>query len=281
VHPTLLKFHGLELHSYGLLLAIAFLLGIQVFLLRARARGLPEDAMQSLSLVLLVFAIVGGRALFVLTHWSDYAADPLGIVRLWEGGLMLYGGYLAAISAGIVYLKRRGLPIWRVGDAAAPSMALGVGLGRIGCYLNGCCFGLPTTLPWGVQFPEASGASYVFPGVALHPSQIYQSGAALLLFVLLLALDRKRRFDGWLFWSYIAFDAGVRFVIDFTRYYDATSSIGAMGGLSFNVNQILSAGLILLSIVMLTILSRRSATPAAPVEAERAAGSPSDPAATA
>lgn len=262
MHPTLLKFHGLELHSYGLLLAIAFLLGIQIFLLRARARGLPEEAMQSLSLLLLVFAILGGRALFVLTHWRDYAADPLGVIRLWEGGLMLYGGYLAAISAGIIYLKRRGLPIWRVGDAAAPSMALGVALGRVGCYLNGCCFGLPTTLPWGIHFPESSGASYVFPGAALHPSQLYQSGAALALFLALLALDRRRRFDGWLFWTYIAIDAGVRFAIDFVRYYDATSSIGTWGGLSFNVNQILSVGLILLSVVMLAILSRRPVPPA-------------------
>ena len=92
MHPTLFRFHGLELHSYGLLLAIAFLVGIQLFLKRGHDRGLPEDKLSTLSLILLVLSIVGGRGLYVLTHWSDYARDPLGVFRIWEGGLMLYGG---------------------------------------------------------------------------------------------------------------------------------------------------------------------------------------------
>jgi len=264
VHPTLWKFHGIELHSYGLLLAVAFLLGIQIFVARARARGLPEEPMQALSLWLLVLAIAGGRALFVLTHWSEYAADPLAILRLWEGGLILYGGYLAAITGGILFLRRRGLPVWRVGDAAAPSMALGVAIGRLGCFMNGCCFGLPTTLPWGIRFPAESAASYTFPGAALHPSQLYLSGASFLLFVTLLAFDRARRFDGWLFWTYIALDAILRFLIDFTRYYDASGAIGSIGTLSFNMNQIVSGFLILTSVVMLAILGRRREAPVAP-----------------
>jgi phosphatidylglycerol:prolipoprotein diacylglycerol transferase len=263
VHPTLWKFHGIELHSYGLLLAVAFLLGIQIFVARARARGIPEEPMHTLSLWLLVLAIAGGRVLFVLTHWSEYAADPLAILRLWEGGLILYGGYLAAITGGILFLRRRGLPIWRVGDAAAPSMALGVAIGRIGCFMNGCCYGLPTHLPWGVQFPPESVASYTFPGVALHPSQLYLSGSSFLLFVVLLALDRRPRFDGRLFWTYIALDAAMRFLIDFTRYYDATNAIGSIGPLAFNMNQVLSGGLIVVSIAMLAILGRRRAAPVA------------------
>jgi phosphatidylglycerol:prolipoprotein diacylglycerol transferase len=262
VHPTLLKFHGIELHSYGLLLAVAFLLAIQIFVARARARGLPEDAMHALSLWLLVLAIAGARALFVLTHWREYAADPLSILRLWEGGLILYGGYVAAIAGGIVYVRRRGLPVWRVGDAAAPSMALGVAIGRLGCFMNGCCYGLPTHLPWGVHFPPETMASYTFPGVALHPSQLYLSGSSLLLFVGILALDRKRRFDGWLFWTFVAADALVRIVIDFTRYYDETAVIGTLGPLTFNMNQLLSGGLIAISLVMLALLSRRRETSA-------------------
>ncbi|HET9952129.1 MAG TPA: prolipoprotein diacylglyceryl transferase [Candidatus Eisenbacteria bacterium] len=262
MHPTLLKFQGIELHSYGLLLAIAFLLGIQIFVARARARGLPEDAMHTLSLWLLVLAIGGARVLFVLTHWREYAADPLAILRLWEGGLILYGGYLAAIGGGILYLRRRKIPVWRVGDAAAPSMALGIAIGRLGCFMNGCCYGLPTHLPWGVHFPPETLASYTFPGMAIHPSQLYLSGSSFILFAVILALDRTRRFDGWLFWSYIAIDAVVRILIDFTRYYDETAVIGTMGPLTFNMNQVLSAGLILLSALMLAILSRRREKPA-------------------
>lgn len=268
MHPTLLKFFGLELHSYGLLLAVAFLLGIQIFVARARARGIPEEPMQTLSLWILVLAIIGARTLFVITHWEDYASDPVAILRLWEGGLILYGGYVFAIVGGIVYVRRRRIPVWRVGDAVAPSMALGIAIGRLGCFMNGCCFGLPSTLPWGVHFPADSVPFQTFPGAPLHPSQIYLSLAGLGIFIWLLAADRKPRFDGWLFWTYIAVDAAFRFLLDFTRYYDATSAIGTLGGLSFNMNQVLSAGLILVSLVMLAILSRR---PAAPDAAPRTA----------
>ncbi|HSQ59120.1 MAG TPA: prolipoprotein diacylglyceryl transferase [Acidobacteriota bacterium] len=275
MHPTLFEFAGVSLHTYGLLLAVAFLLGIQLFVARARGRGLPEEPMHALALWLLVLAIVGGRVLFVLTHWADYAADPLAVLRLWEGGLMLYGGYILAIAGGIVYVRRKGIPVWRVADAAAPSMALGVGIGRLGCFMNGCCFGLPTTLPWGVHFPPGSAPTFLYADAAIHPSQLYLSGAGFLLFGVLLAMDRTRRFDGRLFWVYIALDAALRFVIDFTRYYDATSAIGSLGGLMFNVNQILSAGLILASAVMLRILTRRPA-PAMPAPAAPDAATPPD-----
>ena len=259
MHPTLVRFHGLELHSYGLLLAVAFLVGIQLFLRRGARRGLPEDRLSTLSLLLLVLAILGGRGLYVLTHWSDYARDFAGVFRIWEGGLMLYGGYILAIAGGIAYVRRAGLPVWRVGDAAAPSMALGIGIGRLGCFLNGCCFGLPASLPWAVKFPPGSYSNFVFPGEPLHPSQLYLAGAGAGLFFLLLALDRKPHFDGWLFWSYIGLDAALRFVIDFTRYYDATSYLGTIGPFSFNVNQVFSIVLILASVFMLRRLRHTGA----------------------
>ena len=265
MHPTIFQFGSFAIHSYGLLLAVAFLVSIQIFLARGKARGIPEEKLSTLSLWLLVLAIIGGRALFVLTHWDEYAPDPLAIVRLWEGGLMLYGGYFLAITGGIVYVRRAGLPVWRIADAAAPSMAIGVGIGRLGCFFNGCCFGLPTHLPWGIHFPPTSYSNAVFPGEALHPAQLYMAGAGLGLFVTMLALDRKPRFDGWIFWVYVALDAVLRFLIDFTRYYDETAFIGRMGPLSFNVNQVLSVILFLAAMIMLRVLSRRpaAAVPAA------------------
>jgi len=208
--------------------------------------------------VILILAIVGGRGLFVLTHWSDYQKDLGGIFRIWEGGLMLYGGYILAIAGSIAYVRRTGLRLWKVADAAAPAMALGIGIGRLGCFLNGCCFGLPTNLPWGVKFPAGSYASYTFPGQPIHPAQLYLALAGLALFAVLLRLDRAPHFDGWLFWTAVAVDAVLRFGIDFTRYYDQTSFLGKVGDLSFNINQILSAFLFVASLVMLRILSRRS-----------------------
>jgi phosphatidylglycerol:prolipoprotein diacylglycerol transferase len=271
VHPTVVKFGSFAIHSYGLLLAVAFLAAIQVFLARGRTRGLPEDRLSTLSLWLLILAIVGGRVLFALTHWDEYKSDPVAVLRLWEGGLMLYGGYVLAILGGILYVRRAGMSVWRVGDAAAPAMALGIGIGRLGCFFNGCCYGLPTKLPWGLSFPPEAYSSAVFPGAHLHPSQLYMSAAGFGLFALLLVLDRKRRFDGWLFWTYIALDAGLRFVIDFTRYYDETSFLGRIGGLSFNMNQLLSVGLMATAWIMLRILRARSRTGPAPADDSGAA----------
>jgi len=275
MHPTIVQFGSFAIHSYGLLLAVAFLVAIQIFIMRGKARGIPEDRLSSLSLLLLLLAIIGGRLLFVFTHWEDYAQDPLGILRLWEGGLMLYGGYFLAITGGIVYVRRAGLPVWRIADAAAPSMAIGVGIGRLGCFFNGCCFGLPTHLPWGIHFPPQSYSNAVFPGESLHLSQLYMAGAGFLLFVVTLGLDRRPRFDGWLFWVYVALDATLRFVIDFTRYYDETSFIGRVGSLSFNVNQVLSAILFLAAMIMLRVLSRRPPMPVpAPLHPASAPGDP-------
>ncbi len=270
MHPILFRVFGLSLHSYGLLLAIAFLVGIQLFVSRGVRRGLPEEKLHTVSLLLLVLAIVGGRGLFVLTHWSDYARDPLGALRLWEGGLILYGGYILSIAGGIWYLRRAGLPVWRVADAIAPSAAIGIGIGRIGCFLNGCCYGLPTKLPWGVHFPPGSYSSFTFPGEALQPSQLYLAASGAAIFTWLIIADRKPHFDGWLFWSYVAVDAAARFLIDFTRYYDQTSYLGNVGPLAFNMNQVLSGALILTSIIMLSVLSRRpaAAVPLAPASPE-------------
>lgn len=257
MHPTILKVGSFAIHSYGLLLAVGFLLAIQIFVSRGKRRGIPEDSLHTISLVILILAIVGGRGLFVLTHWTEYTNDFLGIFRLWEGGLMLYGGYILAIAGGIAYVRRKRLPLWKIADSAAPSMAIGIGIGRLGCFLNGCCFGLPTSLPWGVRFPSDSYAAYTFPGSSVHPSQLYLALAGVGLFLVLLRLDRAPRFDGWLFWTAVAVDAVLRFVIDFTRYYDQTSFLGTVGGLSFNINQVLSAFLFVTSIVMLRFLSRR------------------------
>jgi phosphatidylglycerol:prolipoprotein diacylglycerol transferase len=264
LHPSLFKFHSFEVHSYGLMLAIAFLVAIQIFIARGKRRGISEDSLHTVSLVILVLSIVGGRGLFVLTHWPEYSRDLLGIFRLWEGGLMLYGGYILAIVGSILYVRRAKLSVWRVGDAVAPAMVLGIGIGRIGCFLNGCCFGLPTGAPWGVQFPAGSYSAYTFPGVPIHPSQLYLAAAGFVVFTVLLVLDRKPRFDGFVFWTAVALDSIMRFGIDFTRYYDETSHLGQLGGLSFNINQVLSAGLLVTSGIMLRVLSRRrAASPAA------------------
>ena len=136
--PTLFKIGPLEIHSYGLLLAVAFLTGMQVALAEARRRGLDEARLSALCLWIMVFAIAGSRLLYVVTHLDAYAGRWGDAFKLWEGGLTMYGGFIAALVGSFLYLRHHRLPVLTVCDAFSPAIALGSGITRLGCFLNGC-----------------------------------------------------------------------------------------------------------------------------------------------
>ena len=250
-------------HTYGIMLAIAFWLGSAWLWRESHRNGWDENKVTSLLLVLLLVSVAGARGMFVLTHWQDYARDPLGAVRIWEGGLTLYGGIL---PVGIWYCRRAGLPVWRVADALAAPVALGMALGRVGCFLNGCCFGKPTSLPWGVHFPPRAYGSIQFPGLALHPSQLYFTGAELGIMGLLLALRGRLRRPGQLWWLFVMLDSATRFLIDFTRYYEPSAFLAP----GIEISQAISVGLFLVGAAMFWITGRTAEK--APAPAEHAAG---------
>ena len=244
MHPTLFRFHGLELHSYGLLLAIAFLVGIQLFLKATFGEGAKASHL----------SYIGD---------AEVSAD----VNIGAGTITCnYDG----VSKHKTVLED-GAFIGSDTQLVAPVRVGVIGVGRIGCFLNGCCFGLPSHAPWAIKFPPGSYSNFVFPDEPLQPSQLYLAAAGVGLFLLLLRMDRKAHFDGWLFWSYIALDAVLRFIIDFTRYYDATSYLGKIGPLAFNVNQVFSVVLILASLFMLRRL--KHAPPATEPGIPEASGS--------
>lgn len=255
--PTILRIGPLALHSWGLLLAIAFVLGIAVACRRARARGIDPQRIIDLAVVVIVAAVVGGRIAFVVTHLSEFARNPFEIFAIWRGGMAFYGGAILAFIAGIVYVKLKRLRVWLVADIVAPSLALGLFIGRLGCFLNGCCFGEPTQVPWAIVFPGGSYAEQVFgAGVHVHPTQIYSSLAGLTMFFLLLWMEKWWRFDGSLFWRFVILYSLWRIYIDVLRYCEP-SSMHEIGGLSVSESQLVSVGLIAISIVMLLILRRR------------------------
>jgi len=266
VFPDLPALGPIHLHSYGLLLALAFWLGSGLLWREGARRGWDEGSVATFCLVILAVSVAGARAFFVLGHWSDYARDPWAALRVWEGGLTLYGGILLAIPAGIGYCRRAGMPVWEVADAVAPAVALGTAVGRVGCFLNGCCFGLPTRLPWGVRFPERSFAGLQFPGQALQPSQLYAVGGELLVLGALLLARRRLRRPGQLWWLFIMLDAVARYLVDLTRYYEP-SAVLARG---LTVSQAISVALFAAGLGMFLAL-RRGAEAPAPPEAARAA----------
>jgi phosphatidylglycerol:prolipoprotein diacylglycerol transferase len=257
MHRTILEIGFFRIQSYGLMLALGFLIGGLLLLRAARKRSINEDLIINLIYVIVISSVVGARGMYVLTHLSEYKADPVGVFKIWEGGLTLYGGLLLAVVASVAYMKRVGLPLWVVCDIAAPSIALGKVFTRIGCFLNGCCFGVPTGLPWGIQFPLSCQAGSVFPGERVHPTELYSAGLSLIVFVILLAMGRKARAAGTVFWSFLLMDSGVRFALGFVRYTEPSSRAFELFGLTFNFNQVIAALLAAVSVVVLLRLRPR------------------------
>jgi phosphatidylglycerol:prolipoprotein diacylglycerol transferase len=257
MRPVLFHIGSLPIRSYGLLVATAFLVGIWIARRRAVARGYDPDVVIDLSVVLILVSIVGARLAYVLVRWHQYASDPAGIFRIWEGGLALYGGMIAGTLAGLWYFRRKGIDIWAGADIFVPSLAMGVAIGRVGCFLNGCCFGHECDLPWGVVFARDSIAGMTFPGLHLHPTQIYESLLALAIFVILVLVDRRRHFDGFLLWLFVILLAVARILIDPIRHYESESIALRAGSLALTNNQAVGIGLIVLSLVFMFRLSRR------------------------
>ena len=211
---------------------------------------------------------VGAKLLLLVVDFGYFRDNPGELMTLARSGGVFYGGLIAAVLVAFWYISRHRLPFWTTCDMFAPGIALGHTIGRLGCLMAGCCFGRPTSLPWGITFTDPFAASNVGTplGVALHPTQLYDAGAELLILVFLLATERKGRpFPGRTFWGYILLYAASRFVIEFFRGDER----GIILGLS--TSQFISLVLAPLSVVMLLVLSRRSGRPAPQRSAKQAA----------
>lgn len=216
--PVLFKVGPLAIHSYGLFVAIAFLVGLAISLFYARKEGIENQTILDLAIYVIISAVVGARIFYVLGQWDYYRSNPLEILMLQNGGLVFLGGLLLSILTIVIYARIKSLPLLKLLDALTPGTALGYAIGRIGCFLNGCCFGLPTKLPWGLVFPPGSLAALYFPAEPIHPTQLYSSLSVLLVFFVLLWLYRRKKFDGQIiFWGLILY-AVYRFLVEFLRY---------------------------------------------------------------
>ena len=268
MHPVLFDFHGFTIYSYGVLLAAAYLLGLQFALIRARKRGLDPQRVMDLGIWIIVSALVGAKLLLLVVDFKQFTGHPRDMLGLARSGGVFYGGLIAAVVVALIYLRRHKMPLWTTTDVFAPGIALGHIVGRLGCLLAGCCFGRPTTVRWAITFTDPAAATNVGTplGIPLHPTQLYEAGTELLILLFLLAWERRGRpFPGRTFWSYMLLYGVSRFVIEFYR--------GDSRGVVFNslsTSQFVSVLLVPLSIVMLILLSRRI-NPTTQVAAQRAA----------
>src|SRR5881628_805664 len=253
MYPRLLELGPITLYTYGVLLAAAYLAGLKLAMVRAKARGLDANRVLDLGIYIIISALIGAKLLLLITDFKTFTSNPRELLTLARSGGVFYGGLILAVLVALWYIRRAGLPLWTTCDVFAPGIALGHVIGRFGCLFAGCCYGKPTTKPWGITFTNPFAAANVGTplGVPLHPTQLYEAGAEFLILVLLLATERKGRpFAGRTFWLYMLLYAISRFIIEFYRGDDR----GTVG--IFSTSQFISIVLAPLAIVMLVYLSR-------------------------
>src|SRR5882672_5982492 len=219
MYPEIFRIGNFPINTYGVFLALAFLGAIMVTVRLGARDGLPRERIYDLCLWMLLSSLVGSKLLMLLTEpeYRDHPSHLISLDFLRSGGVF-YGGLLGAVLCGYLLMRRYQLPWWKTADACAPGIALGNVLGRQGCFSAGCCWGKPTNLPWGVKFTELGHEITGVPtGVRLHPTQLYESFAMLIVFVFLIWLHRRRRFSGQVILAYALLYASIRFAIEFLR----------------------------------------------------------------
>src|SRR6478735_6528164 len=195
MHPILFEVGGFPVYTYGLLLAAAYLLGLQFALVRARKRGLDPNRVMDLGIWIIISALAGAKLLLLIVEFDTFGRNPRELLTLVRSGGVFYGGLIAAVIVALWYMRRHRLPLWTTTDVFAPGIALGHSVGRLGCLMAGCCFGRPSSLPWAITFRDPAAAANVGTplGIPLHPTQLYEAGAELLILGFLLLWERRGR----------------------------------------------------------------------------------------
>ena len=226
MHPVILDFGAFKLHSYGLMVFLAFAAGVWLGTVRGRKAGLPDGLVMDLAVWIMVSSLLGARLTYVAAHWGDFRGHWLDALSPFQSdgsigiaGLVILGGVAAALPTAYWYLRRKGLSFLLTLDVLVPSLAFGIALGRIGCYLNGCCFGFPTALPWGVQFPASCYAGHVYPHLHIHPTQLYEMLYCIAIGLFLLWRTAGRRYTGELFHWFALLYGAARVWDESLRYY--------------------------------------------------------------
>lgn len=258
VQPILFHLGGFPVRAFGILVGLGFVLGLWTSARRASRVGIDPNVVYDLGPWLLFAGLIGARALYVYTFWArEFAGQPFGeMFKIWNGGLVFYGGLILAILVGIVRVRMLKLPIWRLADALAPGIALGHVFGRMGCLLNGCCFGRGTDLPWAIRFP----ADHTTHGSGVHPAQVYESLLNLALYSVLSWGFNRRRFDGQIFALYLVAYAFVRSVSEYFRGDYSVISAPTQG--VFTPGQAMSGLILLAGVIAYTFLRTRPSAPA-------------------
>lgn len=262
MHSELIRLGPIVIHSYGACLALSILLCYFVLVRLGRPLGYSSDFVSSLLTVLIVTGLVGARIFYVVEHWSHYSQHPSEIVKVWEGGLMFYGGLLLSAAALIVFIRFQKKPIAEVLDIIVTAVPLGHAVGRIGCFLNGCCYGKPSegflavryprgSIPWSEQLQQKIIPPDAVCSASVLPTQLIESALNFTIFIILMLLFRRKRRAGEQVAAYMMLYAVARFVVEYTRA-DERLYIGP-----FSISQTISIALFTAGLLLTAWLRKK------------------------
>ncbi len=207
--PTLFKIGPFTINSWGVMVAIAIVIGLYLATHLASKKGISKDDVFNVGFYVVLAGLIGGRLIFVLLDFPYYAQNPIDIIMIQQGGMSIQGSLLGGFIAGYLYCRHAGLPFLKVADVFAPALLLGQGIGRVGCFLGGHCEGTVTNFFLKVKFPMLEGFR--------HPVQLYETSIDLIAFALVMVFLKKFKKDGTLFATSIIIISAVRFALDFVR----------------------------------------------------------------
>jgi phosphatidylglycerol---prolipoprotein diacylglyceryl transferase len=254
MHPRLLTLPAFELfgrpwgpfilHTYGFLLAMAFLAGLYMAARQAKRAGLDANRVTDMAVWVLIAGLIGAKLLLLGVDWRFYSRNPREMLAIFQSGGVFYGGLMGGMLIAWWYARRYALPGWATADALAPGLILGQAIGRLGCFAAGCCYGKPASVPWAVTFtdPYAARAVGTPMDTPLHPSQLYESAAAFLLFLFLIWLADRKRFQGQVVLAYAIGYSVIRFALEFWR---GDGDRGTVFGGALSTSQLIAIVLVL------------------------------------
>lgn len=230
MHPILFHLGAIVVHTYGVVLMMAFAISILIAVRTAQDRMkrmpgwriTPEQVMD-IGIWFVVSGLIGARIMFVLLDWEQYAGHPADMFKVWQGGLSFHGGFFGGLIALAIFCVRHKIPVLTMADLYAPGCMLGYAVGRVGCVLNGCCYGAPTTMPWGIRFYDEGKLT-----PPSHPTQLYSVLLGVVFFGVLLALQKRQTFRGQLACWFFVLAGAERFIMEIWRA-NVTSTVVAFG----------------------------------------------------
>lgn len=236
------------MHTYGLFVAGGFLAGLTVAVKIGKSEGISSQQVLDMGFIIILFAVIGSRLMYVIINWRNYIHQPTDIFRLWQGGLVFSGGIILVSISMAWYVRRHHLSYLKIGDIWAPAAAIGQGIGRIGCFMAGCCYGKPTEMKWGVVFTHPHCLAP--PNISLHPTQLYSSVSSFVIFLILLLLNSKKKFDGQVLLWFLILHSTARLAIERFRGDDR----GMLSCIDMTVTQFTTILILVGSVVSLILI---------------------------